>query len=204
MSRSATRSTARWPTCSQTDADRRAWHAAAASTSGPDAALAADLEAAGGRARERGAVPTAAAAFERGAAFAADPLWRGRLLLQAAGAAAELGRAEAVNALLRQAEALPLGLREQAQSLLIGDAFREGQVGDRAQIRALRETGTRLVEEGDHDLALDLFTVAATRCYLSSLSDEGLDVVREAERVTLAGPESPAVVHPGVRCADRS
>ena len=173
----------------ETDADRRAWHAAAASTSGPDAALAADLEAAGRRAQERGAVPTAAAAFERGAAFAEDPLWRGRLLLQAAGAAAELGRAETVNALLRQAEALPLGLHEQAQSLLIGDAFREGQVGDRVQIRALRDTGTRLADEGDHHLALDLFTVAATRCYLSSLSDEGRDVVHQAERVTLAGPD---------------
>ena len=173
----------------ETDADRRAWHAAAAATSGPDAALAADLEAAGRRAQERGAVPTAAAAFERGAAFAEDPLWRGRLLLQAAGAAAELGRAETVNALLRQAEALPLGLHEQAQSLLIGDAFREGQVGDRMQIRALRDTGTRLVDEGDHHLALDLFTVAATRCYLSSLSDEGRDVVHQAERITLAGPD---------------
>ena len=68
------------------DADRRAWHLAAASI-GPDEQASAALEQAGERARERSAYGVAAGAFERGAGLAPADETRGRLLFAAADAA---------------------------------------------------------------------------------------------------------------------
>ena len=68
------------------DADRRAWHLAAASI-GPDERASAALEQAGERARERSAYGVAAGAFERGAGLAPADEARGRLLFAAADAA---------------------------------------------------------------------------------------------------------------------
>src|SRR6202044_2409916 len=68
------------------DVDRRAWHLAAAAVGADDSASVA-LEQAGTRSRDRSAYTTASAAFERAARLGADPERRGRLLLQAAGAA---------------------------------------------------------------------------------------------------------------------
>jgi DNA-binding CsgD family transcriptional regulator len=68
------------------DVDLRAWHLAAAAT-GPDASAAGALEQAGGRARQRSAYATAAAAFGRAALLSAGPADRASLLVRAADAA---------------------------------------------------------------------------------------------------------------------
>ncbi|ORA31737.1 ATP-binding protein [Mycobacterium aquaticum] len=78
------------------DPDRRAWHAAYATT-GPDDAVAADLEAAAERAQQRGGVAAAAALLQRASALTRDPVRRGARALAAARAkydAAALGEAE--------------------------------------------------------------------------------------------------------------
>ncbi len=68
------------------DVDRRAWHLAAAAV-GPDDRAAAALEQAGERARDRSAYAVASSAFERGAGLTTEESRRGRLLVEAAGAA---------------------------------------------------------------------------------------------------------------------
>ena len=65
------------------DADRRAWHLAAAAV-GPDEPASAALAQAAARSRDRSAYATAAAAFERAGRLAADGERRARLLAQAA------------------------------------------------------------------------------------------------------------------------
>ncbi len=70
----------------EADADRRAWHLAAAAV-GPDAGVSAALAAAGERARDRSAYAAAARAYERAARVAPADDARGRLLLAAADAA---------------------------------------------------------------------------------------------------------------------
>ncbi|MGH3623752.1 MAG: ATP-binding protein, partial [Sciscionella sp.] len=75
----------------RTNADRRAWHLAAAST-GPDEHVATALEESAEHARLRGGYVAVAAAYERAAVLSPDPQQRGRRLTAAARAAADAGQ----------------------------------------------------------------------------------------------------------------
>ncbi len=76
--------------------DRRAWHRAALLSGGHED-IALDLEAAGARAQQRGAITVAVTAMRR-AAELGEPASRSRRLLAAAGLAVELGRPDVVDA----------------------------------------------------------------------------------------------------------
>jgi DNA-binding CsgD family transcriptional regulator len=164
------------------DPDRRVWHRWAAAT-GPDPVIAVEVEEAGRRALGRGAVATAAVAFERAAGLEPDAAHRGRLLLDAATAASELGRSETVTRLLAEAGSLGLGPRERAQCMLLEDSFRTGPAGDPAWVWELTETASRMAALGDRDLALNLLVTAASRCYFGDLRAEGHTVLRTADAI---------------------
>ncbi|HVL96614.1 MAG TPA: ATP-binding protein, partial [Solirubrobacteraceae bacterium] len=106
------------------DPDRSVWHRAAA-CSGPDAAVASELEAAAARALQRGATTLAAASLERAAQLTPDPSARGGLLLRAAEMAFELGRSDLAGKLLDQARPLPLREPERARLALLLEAADE-------------------------------------------------------------------------------
>ncbi|MDF9812015.1 helix-turn-helix transcriptional regulator [Streptomyces sp. SPB162] len=84
------------------DADRRAWHLAAAAP-GPDEATAAALEDTAGRARDRSGYAAAALAFERAARLSTDPGAGTRRLTLAAEAAAEAGELDRARDFAEQA-----------------------------------------------------------------------------------------------------
>ncbi|RSS81013.1 AAA family ATPase [Streptomyces sp. WAC06614] len=84
-------------------ADRRAWHRAAATT-GPDEAVARDLDRAAERAVGRQGTASASAALERAAQLSPDPVDRRRRLIAAAQAAADAGQFQRVTALLRRGD----------------------------------------------------------------------------------------------------
>ena len=168
------------------DLDRRVWHRAAAAV-GRDPALATELEEAARRARSRGGLITAAAAFERAADFASDPAQQGALLLRAAEAASELGRSDMVIGLLLRADSLELRPRERARSMWLSDAFRQGPAGDPARIHALADTARHMAADGETDLALNLALAAAFRCNWANISGEtARDVLEAAEGISVA------------------
>lgn len=84
------------------DADRRAWHLAAAST-GPDEEVATELERGAEHARARGGYSAVVTAYERAAELSPERAQRGRRLLAASRAAIDAGQPERACALARQA-----------------------------------------------------------------------------------------------------
>jgi predicted ATPase len=94
--------------------DRHVWHRAA-STTGPNESLAADLEAAANRALRRGAVVTAQVAFEDAARLSETPQRQGARLLKAAGAALQLGRRDALQPAARRSVDHPLSPAQRTQ-----------------------------------------------------------------------------------------
>ncbi|NRQ33386.1 AAA family ATPase [Nonomuraea sp. NN258] len=107
------------------DADLRAWHLAAAAT-GPDAEVAAALERAADRARERTGFSAAASALARSAQLTPEPAERGRRLVLAAETAELAGRTEHALALADEAERLTPELRPAALRARI--AFESGSL----------------------------------------------------------------------------
>jgi hypothetical protein len=86
--------------------NRRAWHRPALLT-GEHEEVARELEEAGARARQRGAIAVAVSAMRRVAELSA-PASRSRRLLAAAALAVEIGRRDVVEPLLREANQLDL------------------------------------------------------------------------------------------------
>ncbi|PRX44522.1 regulatory LuxR family protein [Prauserella shujinwangii] len=87
------------------DADRRAWHLAAA-TVGPDEEAATALELSAEHARVRGGHAAVAAAYERAARLSPDPSARSRRLTEAARAALDAGQLDRAADLAREATTL--------------------------------------------------------------------------------------------------
>ena len=88
------------------DADRRAWHRAAASTS-PDPAVIGELEEAARRARKQSGYSTASRAFERAALLSTSAATRARLLTEATDNAWWAGQLDRARMLVEAARPLP-------------------------------------------------------------------------------------------------
>ena len=113
------------------DADRRAWHLAAAA-SGPDGEVAAELERSASRAQARGGMAAAAAFLRRSVGLTAEPGRRCERALKAAQASLQAGAFEAAAEMLSIAAGGPLDELQQADvDLLRGQiAFAAGAGGD--------------------------------------------------------------------------
>ena len=105
-------------TDAQVDADRRAWHLAAAAT-GPDEAVALELERSAGRAQARGGLAAAAAFLQRSLALTGDRARRTDRALAAAQASLQAGAFDAALRLLATAEAGSLDELQNARAELL-------------------------------------------------------------------------------------
>jgi DNA-binding CsgD family transcriptional regulator len=147
------------------DADRRAWHLAAAAF-GTDDAAAEALEQAGARARTRSAYAVAAAAFERSARLAADDELRARRLHAAAEAAWLAGLADRAGTLLDEARVLAQDgtLLVTVEHLRGRIAARRGPVSDG---HAILVAAAERAAETDRDLAVAMLAEAVDAGYFA-------------------------------------
>ena len=165
------------------EVERKAWHRGA-SVVGPDDEIAAELDAAGGRARRRGGAEAAVAAFERAAQLSAEPGQRADRLLRAADLAAEIGQRESVVRLLSQAESLELSAAQLTLAAGIRDAFDDGIRDLVANIRRQADLAERLATDGHVDVAMKVLWRAAIRCFFTEPEDDARRrLVAAAERL---------------------
>jgi DNA-binding CsgD family transcriptional regulator len=144
------------------DADRKAWHLAAAA-SAPDEPIAAALEAAADRARQRGGLVARARAFERAGRLSPDREQRARRLLQAATAWRDAGVSEPHAALVD--EVLTLTRRPDTRgSARCEQAYLASQGGDTERLKAFVDEAERYAEL-DPVAAAQMMSMALNQCW---------------------------------------
>jgi DNA-binding CsgD family transcriptional regulator len=159
--------------------DRRVWHRAA-STLGPDEAVAAELEQLAARAQRRGGLGVAAAALERAARLSHDPTEQGSRLLRAAELEFELGRRDLVVGLLQEAEPLQLPAVGRTRMLWLREMIEPSSLGDAAKLSSLVNAAARMAAAGDQGLAVNLLWRAGQRCFWGDPGQDARDRVLAA------------------------
>jgi DNA-binding CsgD family transcriptional regulator len=143
----------------QQQADRRAWHLAAA-TLGPDEEVAAALEASAERAQRRGGPAAAAAALERAATLTPEPGGGARRLVAAAACLWEAGQGGRAQTLLDQAEPTVAD-----PAVRVRMAWVRGEIeltaGTPATACTLLVEAATLLGESDPEQATELLVLAA-------------------------------------------
>jgi DNA-binding CsgD family transcriptional regulator len=173
----------------QLDPDRRAWHRAHGAT-GPDEAVAAELEQSAGRAQARGGLAAAAAFLERAAALTPEPPRRAARALAAAQAAHLAGTPDVAVRLLAMATAGPLDdlQRGRADRLRAQVTFTSGRCSDAVPLLL---AAARQLEPLDAALARDTYLEAfSAAMFLGRLAgDVGVREVAKAARGAAPSPQ---------------
>jgi DNA-binding CsgD family transcriptional regulator len=170
------------------DPDRRAWHRAQAA-SGPDEALAVELERSADRAQARGGAAAAAAFLARAAELTPDPAGRGRRALAAAQAKFDAAASDAALELLATAELAPLDDLQRARLERLRAEIAFARTRGRDAPGLLLDAARRL-EPLDAALARETHLEAiAAAIYAGHLGDK--PDVREAAKAAQAAPPAP-------------
>jgi len=169
------------------DADRRAWHLAAAA-SAPDEEVASELERSAGRAQARGGLAAAAAFLQRSVALTGDPARRTDRALAAARANLYAGAFDAALRLLPIAEAGSPDQLQRAHAKLvraqIAFASTRGSAAPTLLLNAARE-----LESVDVDLARATYLEALSAAMFAGRFTRLGSGVREVARAAMAAPQ---------------
>ncbi len=175
------------------DPDRRAWHAANAA-SGPDDAVAAELEDSASRAQSRGGIAAAATFLERATTLTSDPARRGARALAAAQAKRDAGAPAQAHELLAIADLCPLTELQQAQVVRIRAQmeFVRSRAGDTGALmlsetaRPLLEAARRLANHDDYSARESYLEALGALMYAGRLGAPGaLASAAESARTAL-------------------
>ena len=176
------------------DPDRRAWHLAHAAT-GPDEAVAAELERSAGRAQSRGGVAAAAAFLERATDLTPDAERRGTRALAAAQAKFDAAAHDSALELLAIAELCPLDELQRAQVERLRGMITFALVRDSEAAPLLEHAAVRL-EPLDPALARETRLEALGAAVFAGRLEGGKVVpeIAAAARAAPPGPEPPRAI----------
>jgi DNA-binding CsgD family transcriptional regulator len=177
----------------ETDPDRRAWHRAQAAT-GPDEAVAGELQRAAGRAQARGGLAAAAAFLERAAILTPEAASHAQRQLAAARVQRDAGALDAALGLLVAVEAGPPdALRTAEVEHLRGQiAFDQRRVVDAARLLL---SAARRLGPLDADSARETHLEAlGAAMWANDLDGEHMREAAEAARAAPPGPDPPRIV----------
>src|SRR5215212_6072617 len=176
----------------QVDADRRAWHLAAAAPA-PNEEVAFELERSAGRARARGGLAAAAAFLRRSVALTRDPARRVDRALAAAQASLHAGAFDAALELLATAEAgMPDELQRARVNLLRGQ-LASATAGTEAPAQLLK--AARRLEPLDARLARETYLDAWGAALFAGRLASGGDLL-DVSRAARAAPRPTYAPHP--------
>jgi DNA-binding CsgD family transcriptional regulator len=173
----------------ETDADRRAWHLAAAAE-GPDEEVALELERSAARAQARGGLAAAAAFLQRAVALTQDPARRTDRALAAAQASLQAGAFDAALRSLTTAESRPLDEFQRARLDLLCGQLAAMQRRPRDAAPLLLKAARRL-ESFDLELARETY-LNAWAAAVSVGSEAEDDILLEICHAARALPPSVA------------
>jgi DNA-binding CsgD family transcriptional regulator len=176
------------------DADRRAWHLAAAVT-GPDERVAAELERTAATAKARGGAAAAAAASRRAAQLTTDPAARPRRMALAAEAAEEVGDFDRARDLAVRAvgQTTDPTLQARLASVRARAGFAQGQL---ATSHRLLVEGAALSGKRDRPRAVRMLMHAL---HVAWFIGDGALLVDTAERLRVVGGSDAEPLAPLVR-----
>ncbi|WP_412516032.1 AAA family ATPase [Actinomadura madurae] len=141
------------------DADRRAWHLAAATTA-PDEAVAAELERAAERAWHRGGAMAVSAAYERAGRLSADRELKARRIARASHAAFDAGKADRAARLAAEALSLTTDPGIRADAIYTRGAVEYERTSPRADAELTIEAAAFMRDIDPERAALTLFEAA--------------------------------------------
>ena len=178
----------------ETDPDRRAWHRAQAA-SGPDEAVADELERSADRAHARGGVAAAAAFLARAAELTPDPEQRGSRAVAAAQAKFEAAASDAALELLATAELAPLDELQRARLERLRAEITFARTRGRDAPALLLDAARRL-EPHDAAMARETHLEAmAAALFAGRLGDgPGVRETAEAAQAAPAAPQPPRAI----------
>jgi DNA-binding CsgD family transcriptional regulator len=168
------------------DRDRYAWHLAA-SAAMPDEAIAAELEQAAERARQRGSQPAAATALERAARLTPDPAQRAVRLVDAAALWEQSGVPERALSVAHEVSTMDARLEARRIHVVGRVTMWRGRPDD---ARDLLVAAAREIETVDPLDAAGILIDAAFACQMSGDCGRALDIARRADGLvgTDSGP----------------
>ncbi|EHR53596.1 transcriptional regulator, luxR family [Saccharomonospora marina XMU15] len=169
------------------DADRRAWHLAAAST-GPDEEIAAELERSAEHARARGGYSAVVVAYERAAALTPRRAERGRRLLAASRAATDAGQPQRACELARQATAQLTEPTQKAKAAMIHATLADDQDQPVESRRVLRLAADEVATSAP-ELASELLFWAVGAAWSAGESATVAAIADHAETLRLPGTD---------------
>jgi DNA-binding CsgD family transcriptional regulator len=177
----------------ETDPDRRVWHRAAL-MSGTHEELACELEAAGTRARRRGAIDVALTALQRAVELSA-PEHRPRRMFATAQMAYERGRPNVAGTMLREIERLDLDSLGVARGRFLGELLDARAIADHSRVVELIAIAEQAGAAGDRELHHNLLWITAARTWWASPgADVEQLVVDAANRAGPPGAGDPRLV----------